>query len=39
MRRVIDQGIGMQAQAEDWPNTPDLAEHLDGLLPLYEWSP
>ena len=39
MERIVSQGIGMQADAEAWPNTPDLAEHLDGLLPLYQWSP
>ncbi len=39
MRRVIEQGLGMQSQVESWPRTPDLADHVDGLLPLYEWSP
>ncbi|MCO4773078.1 MAG: glycosyltransferase [Deltaproteobacteria bacterium] len=39
MRRVIELGIGMQASAEDWPEAPDLAKHVEGLLPLYEWSP
>ena len=38
MRRVIELGIGMQSEAESWPTTPDLADHIDGLLPLYEWS-
>lgn|GEM_PF-1874199 len=39
MGRIIDQGIGMQAKSEGWPRVPDLAEHVRGLLPLYEWSP
>jgi len=39
MERVIADGIMMQSNAEDWPETPDLADHVDGLLPLYQWSP
>ena len=39
MRRVMEAGLGMQAEAEHWPPAPDLADHLDGLLPLYRWSP
>ena len=39
MRRIVEQGLGMQADPEAWPEVPDLAEHAEALLPLYAWSP
>ncbi len=39
MARIVDEGLLMQAEAASWPPAPDLAGHVDALLPLYEWSP
>jgi glycosyltransferase involved in cell wall biosynthesis len=39
MRRVMDHGLEMQARAESWPQPPELAAHVQSLLPLYEWKP
>ena len=37
--RITRDGLLMQSEAASWPPAPDLAGHVDGLLPLYEWSP
>lgn len=36
MSRIIDQGLTMQSDVDDWPEAPDLSAHVDGLLPLYD---
>jgi glycosyltransferase involved in cell wall biosynthesis len=35
MRRVLEDGIDMQAQVEDWPANPSLDDHVADLVRLY----
>ncbi len=39
MGRIAQDGVSMQSNAPMWPEVPDLAEHVQALLPLYVWRP
>ncbi len=39
MERIVDDGVRMQSDAPNWPEVPDLANHVEALLPLYVWRP
>ena len=39
MGRIADNGLQMQSDIPAWPEAPSLADHIEALLPLYEWRP
>mgnify|MGYP003883216153 FL=1 len=39
MSRIADEGVTMQSESHTWPEPPDLAGHVEALLPLYVWRP
>lgn len=39
MARMADDGVAMQSNAPTWTEAPDLANHVEALLPLYAWRP